>query len=124
MNKIVFLFLMMLTSLNAIEWFSYEEGLKLQEKNSKVIMIDVVRTECRFCNEMEKEVFENKEMIKWLSKRFIPVKVNLDKAKIPLGITTSFTPSFFFINKDSEIVKKVPGAWNIIDFKDLTRGIK
>ena len=124
MSKIVFLFLVMFTSLNAIEWLSYEEGLKLQEKNGKVIMIDVVRTECRFCIAMEKEVFENKEMIKWLSKRFIPVKVNLDKDRMPLGITISFTPSFFFINKDLKVVKKVPGAWNIVDFKDLTRGIK
>jgi len=124
MSKIVFIFLLMFSSLNAIEWFSYEEGLKLQAENGKVIMIDVVRSECHFCNEMEADVFYNKEMIKWLNKRFIPVKVNLDKDKMPLDISISFTPSFFFIDKNQKILKSVPGAWNIEDFKDLTKGIK
>ena len=124
MSKIVFLFLMMFTSVNAIEWLSYEEGLKIQEKNGKVIMIDVVRTECHFCRDMEVAVFDDKEMIKWLDKRFIPVKVNLDKDRMPLNITVSFTPSFFFVDKNGEIVKSVPGSWNIEDFKDLTKGIK
>jgi len=124
MSKIVFLFILMYTSLNAIEWLSYEEGLKLQETNGKTIMIDIVRSECHFCNEMEAEVFDNKEMIKYLGERFIAVKINLDKDTLPLGIKIHFTPSFFFIDKEQEIVKKIPGAWNIQDFKDLTRGIK
>jgi len=124
MSKIVFLFILMYTSLNAMEWLSYKEGLKLQEKNGKIVMIDIVRSECHFCNEMEAEVFDNKGMVKWLSKRFIAVKINLDKDTLPLGIKIHFTPSFFFINKEQKIVKKVPGAWGIQDFKDLTRGIK
>lgn len=124
MSRVVFLFIAMYTSLNALEWLSYEEALKHQAKSGKVIMIDVVRSECHFCNEMEADVFDDKEMMKYLSERFIPVKVNLDKDRMPLGITTNFTPSFFFINKYAEIVKKVPGAWSIEDFKDLTKGIK
>jgi thioredoxin-related protein len=114
----------MLTSLYAIEWLSYEEGLKLQEKSGKIVMIDIVRSECHFCNEMEVEVFNNKEMIKYLGERFIAVKINLDKDTLPLGIKIHFTPSFFFIDKEQKIVKKIPGAWNIQDFKDLTKGIK
>ena len=124
MRSLFFLFLMTFTSVNAMEWLSYEEGLKLQKQNGKVIMIDVVRTECHFCRDMEVAVFDDKEMIKWLDKRFIPVKVNLDKDRMPLNITVSFTPSFFFVDKNGEIVKSVPGSWNIEDFKDLTKGIK
>jgi len=126
MSRVVFLFLVMLSALNAIEWLSYEEGLKLQAKNDKVIMIDVIRTECRFCKEMEAEVFDNKEMTEWLQKRFIAVKINLDKVdknSMPLGITTSFTPSFFFIDKNGKLLKSLPGAWSIVDFKDLTKNI-
>jgi thioredoxin-related protein len=124
MKKIIPLLILSSLSLSALEWLSYDEGVKLQEKNHKVIMIDVVRTECHYCIEMEKNVFDDKEMATWLSERFIPVKVNLDLQKMPLGIKTSFTPSFFFIGKDKKILKKIPGSWGIRDFKELTEGIK
>lgn len=124
MNKIVSLLVFSALSLSAMEWLSYDEGLKLQEKNHKIIMIDVIRTDCHYCSDMDKKVFENKDMQKWLSERFIPVKINLDRDKMPLGIKTSFTPSFFFVDKTQKIVKTIPGSWNIEDFKSLTKGIK
>ncbi len=73
---------------------------------------------------MEKAVFEDKEMSAWLEKKFIPVKINLDNEKLPLGLTTSFTPTFYFVDENHNILKKIPGSWNIEDFKDLTRNIK
>jgi len=124
MSKTFFLLLVSTFSLWAIEWMSYSDALELQKKNGKIIMLDMVRSECHYCNEMELEVFENKEMIKWIDERFITVKINLDKDRIPRGIKVTFTPSFFFVDKNGSIVKKIPGAWNIVDFKDLTRGIK
>jgi len=124
MRRVFFVVMIFVTALNAIEWVSYEKGLELQKSNHKIIMIDAMRSECHFCKEMEKDVFDNKEMIIWLEKRFIAVKVNLDVDTMPLGIKTHFTPSFFFINEEQKIVKKVPGSWNIQDFKDLTKGIK
>ena len=124
MNKIVSLLVLATLSLSAMEWMSYDDGLKLQEKNQKIIMIDVIRTDCHYCIDMDNKVFEDKEMQKWLLERFIPVKLNLDKDKMPLGIKTSFTPSFFFVDKNQTIVKTIPGSWNIEDFKSLTKGIK
>ena len=87
-------------------------------------MIKIVRDDCRYCENMQTNVCENAEMYKWLEERFILVKVNLDKNDVPLDIKVSFTPSFYFVNKDQQIVKMIPGAWSIEDFKDLTRGIK
>lgn len=124
MKKILFFILLTSLTSSAVEWMSYEEALKVQSKTSKIIMIDVVRSDCHYCIDMDKKVFKNQEMSKWLEERFIPVKINLDRDKMPLNIKTSFTPSFFFVNKNSEIVKKVPGSWNIEDFKSLTKGIK
>ena len=123
MSKIIILLLITLVSLNAIEWISYDDALKLQAKNGKVIMLDVVRTDCHYCSDMDDKVFNDSGMSEWLEQRFIAVKVNLDKDKIPLDISVSFTPSFFFIDKNQVIVKKIPGAWNIADFQDLTKNI-
>lgn len=124
MNKILLLLMMIALSLNALEWKSYKEALKIQKQNSKIIMIDVIRTNCRYCSDMERDVFKDEDMSAWLDERFIPVKVNIDTDTLPLGLKVSFTPSFFFVNKDSIIVKKVPGSWNIEDFKLLTKDIK
>ena len=87
-------------------------------------MIDVVRTDCHYCEDMQKEVLENPEMSKYLNKRFISVKMDLDKQKLPLGMKVDFTPTFFFIDANNVIIKKIPGSWNIADFTDLTKNIK
>lgn len=124
MSKFLVLLLSFNLSLWSLEFHTYKEALKIQKQNKKIIMIDVVRTDCHYCQNMKKEVFDDKEMSNWIKKRFIPVEVNLDTGIPPLGIKVHFTPSFFFINEEQEIVKKIPGSWNIQDFKDLTKNIK
>lgn len=124
MNKYLLVLLLSLTSLFALEFHSYEDALKLQKKSGKTIMIDVIRTDCHYCEDMDKDVFQNNEMSEWLENRFIPVKLNLKNDKLPLGIQVHFTPTFFFVDTNGKIVKKIPGSWNIEDFKDLTKGIK
>ena len=124
MIKSVLLFFMTSFLLHAVEWRGYEDALKEQQLNNKPIMIDVVRTNCHYCTDMDKEVFEDKEMSEWIEKRFIPVKLNLDHDKLPLGIKVMFTPTFYFVDKEGKILKRVPGSWDIQDFKDLTEMIK
>lgn len=123
MNKVALTLLLSISSLFSLDFHTYEDALKLQSESGKLIMIDVVRTDCHYCEDMDKNVFEDKEMITWLQKRFIAAKVNLDVDTVPLGIKVNFTPSFFFVNSKKEIVKKIPGSWGIEDFKDLTKNI-
>jgi thioredoxin-related protein len=124
MNKLLALMLGMYCTLGALEWKSYEEALELQKKTNKLIMIDVVRDNCRFCTNMDRDVFEDQEMSVWLESRFIPVKLNLDHDKLPLGIQVHFTPTFYFIDNANAIKKKIPGSWNIEDFKSMTKDLK
>lgn len=124
MSKIALLMLISALHLQGIEWKSYEEGLQLQTQVHKPIMIDVVRTNCHYCKDMERDVFEDKEMSAWIEERFIPVKINLDLNKLPLGLSVTFTPTFYFINEKHQVIKKVPGSWNIEDFKSLTQRIQ
>jgi len=123
-NKLILIILSGCLSLFALEFHTYKEALKIQKRNGKIIMIDVVRSDCHYCKDMQREVFDNKEMSVWLDKRFIPVKLNLDYDELPLGLHVYFTPTFFFVDSDQQIIKKIPGSWNIEDFKDLTKNIK
>jgi len=54
-NKIILLILLGVVSLWGLEFHSYEEALKIQKKTKKIMMIDVMRTECHYCIEMEKK---------------------------------------------------------------------
>jgi len=123
-SRYILVLLLSLSSLFAVEFYSYEDALKLQKKSNKIIMIDVVRSGCQYCEDMDREVFQNEAMSKWLDERFISVKLNLDNDKLPLDLQVHFTPTFFFVDTNGKIVKKIPGSWNIQDFKDLTKGIK
>ena len=124
MNKFILILVFSASWLFAVEFYTFAEAQSMQKKNNKIIMLKIVRNDCHYCKDMQTEVCENAKMAKWLEERFIVVKVNLDKQEAPLGIKVSFTPSFYFINRDEKIVKKIPGSWNIEDFKDLTKGIK
>jgi len=123
LNKIVTILLMLL-SLYGAEFHSYEDSLKIQKQSHKIIILDVMRSDCHFCIKMQKEVFANKEMMQWLEDRFILCEINLDFDELPLGLKVHFTPTFFFVDENSKILKTIPGSWNIEDFKDLTRKIK
>ena len=114
----------MLLSLYGAEFHSYEDSLKIQKQSHKIIILDVMRSDCHFCIKMQKEVFANKEMMQWLEDRFILCEINLDFDELPLGLKVHFTPTFFFVDENSKILKTIPGSWNIEDFKDLTRKIK
>jgi thioredoxin-related protein len=123
-KKVFFLLLILSVSLYSIEWVSYDKAKVLQKKNHKPIMLDVMRDTCHYCKKMDKEVFENKEMAQWLQERFILVQVNLDEDLMPIDEEVTFTPTFYFLDENGKILKKIPGSWNIQDFKDLTRKIK
>ena len=110
-------------TLHASSWYSYEDAIKLQKQNSKIIMIDAVRTHCRYCVKMQKNVFDNKKMQTYLQNRFIMVKIDLDMDDMPLGIDVKMTPSFYFIDKNHKVIKMFPGSWSIKDFRDLTKNI-
>lgn len=124
MSRFIVVLIISISTTYAIEFHSYRDAIALQKKNHKVIMLDIVRTHCHYCIDMQKNVFDNPSMSKWLEERFIVVKINHDSDKLPLGIEVNFTPSFYFIDKNQKILKTIPGAWNIEDFKDLTRKIK
>ena len=124
MNKFILILLLSISSVLAVEFHSYEDALKMQKKSKKIIMIDVVRSGCHYCEDMDRDVFKDKEMSKWLEERFIAVKINIDNEKLPFDLKVNFTPTFYFLDVDKKILKKIPGSWNIEDFKDLTKGIK
>lgn len=109
---------------DGLNWRSWEDALIEADKTQKMIMVDAVRDGCHYCDDMQKNVFDDNAMAEFIEKRFIPVKVNLSKRAMPFGINVSMTPSFYFFTADRGLVKMIPGSWNQEDFRDFLEGIK
>lgn len=110
-------------ALFALTWRTWDAAVVEAKATHKIIMVDAVRTGCHYCDDMQREVFEDANMSRWIEKRFIPVKINISHETMPLEIRVRMTPSFFFIDKEMRLLKTVPGSWNIEDFKDFCRKV-
>lgn len=108
----------------SLQWRSWDAAMQEAEATGKIIMIDAVRTGCHYCVEMDEAVFKDEAMAAYIEKRFIPVKINLAEEALPLGLDVSMTPTFFFVTKEGDLLKKVPGSWNQEDFRSFLDGVK
>lgn len=97
------------------ETISYEKALQLSQEDDKLILLKLESNDCKYCVQMNQEVFTNHE-VQALLENFRVVQVNVDREKIPLDLELMLSPTFVFVNKEEEIVKKLPGAWTTEDF--------
>ena len=87
-------------------------------------MIEAMSEDCHFCRKMEHEVLIDDEVVKALKKDFVPVRIDIKKHQLPLGLKAELTPTFIFVDEKANILSNVPGAWNKTDFMQLLREAK
>jgi len=97
----------------------YERALSLAKESSKIVMLKLTSENCHFCKKMDKNVMTDREVLSLLNKHFIPVSIDVNKDKLPLGLKHKVTPTFFFIGKDEKVISKIQGSWNKKDFIEL-----
>jgi thioredoxin-related protein len=129
MNRVaatVMISVMLSSSLFAegVQWRSWEAGIKEAKASNKMVMIDAVRRGCHYCEDMEAAVFKDAVMAAYIEKRFVPVKIDLSEEAMPLDLDVSMTPTFFFISKESKLIKTVPGSWDQEDFRSFLDSVK
>ncbi len=124
MNKIAVVVILLSVWAHALTWQTYESAVADAKKSNKIIMIDAVRTGCHYCADMEHNVFDDPKVSAWIEARFIPVKINISKEQMPLGIDVAMTPTFYFINSEAVLIKRIPGSWSWEDFESMLSTIK
>lgn len=100
----------------SVKYQGFDEALKQAKKENKIIMIEAMSEECHYCRKMEREVMIEKEITELLNKDFISVRVDVSKIKLPLGLKSTLTPTFIFINAEKKVLMNIPGAWDKTDF--------
>ncbi len=117
------------------EFVTYDQGLRLAEKENKPIFLYFGRYGCAWCDWTNKETFSDPELRKLLTDHFVLVYVDAESGKritLPNGerITEAdlgarfkafATPLFVFLDSSGKQIFKAPGFKTVQDFKDFDR---
>lgn len=61
---------------NAPDWLTLQEAMEMSEDDNRLILVDIYEVGCRFCRQMEREVYPSQTIRAILDRDFHPVKVN------------------------------------------------
>ena len=93
-----------------ISWYTYKQGIELNKKEGKKILLYFYADWCTYCKKMEKETFNDYSVASYINDNFIPIKVNSDReVKIALDFGVKGLPSTWFIAEDGERISNLPG---------------
>ena len=95
MNKLLPLLFCVLLGLSSaaqkdsIEWLSFEEAVKRNEKEPKKFIVNVYTDWCGWCKKMDANTFTNPVIIKYINENYWAVKLNAErKDTVVLGQQT------------------------------------
>lgn len=121
MNRSIWLFSLLPLMLCAVEWRTWDAGKAEARQTGKNLLVALVRTGCHYCHDMERAVFDDPDMSRWIETCFVPVKINLSEARPPFEVRIPMTPTYSILTPEGGMVKTIPGSWNIEDFTDLAQ---
>ena len=65
---------------NPVDWFPWgDEAFKKAKEENKIIFLSIGYSSCHWCHVMEREVFENEEIAKFLNEHFVSIKVDREE---------------------------------------------
>ncbi|KAA3438047.1 thioredoxin family protein [Rufibacter hautae] len=124
-----------------LEWLTLEQALVKSKTKPKKILVDVYTDWCGWCKKMDKQVYQNPEVVKKLNQDYYVVKLNAEQRQaITLqGRTYKYLekyrahelalsllqgqmsyPSTVFLNEKQQVMERVPG---FIPAKDFLRAL-
>ena len=93
-----------------IRWYDYAEGTSLGKEQGKKVLLFFWADWCESCEKMKKETFVVPDVIAFLNKNFIPVKVDSEnEKKIAAHYFVRGLPTTWFLNERGERIGSRPG---------------
>ncbi len=106
-----------------VVWMKFDEGLAKGAKENKNIIVDFYTDWCHWCKVMDEKTFQNPEIAKKLSEKFITVRLNAESrtekahfqgqeftnAQLTQAFRVTGFPSLGFITPKHEVITVIPG---------------
>jgi thioredoxin-related protein len=61
-----------------IAWATFDQGMELAKKEKKVLVVDFYTDWCSWCKVMDKETYENSEVVDYARKNLVMAKINAE----------------------------------------------
>jgi len=98
---------------------SYNEALVKAKEEDKVVLLEVVLDNCKFCEKMGEEVLSKENVQEAISKKFVFAQINASREPLPLNLSEQMSPMFVFVSKDENVKDMRFGYINENDFLNL-----
>src|SRR5258705_1734298 len=109
-------------STNGINFFqgTFKEAAAKAKAENKFIFLDAFASWCGPCKTMDKEVYANKKVGKYLNEKFISIKIDIEKGEGP-EVAKRFHsidgyPSLLFFSPEGHLAKTILGSRHIKNF--------
>jgi thioredoxin-related protein len=102
---------------------TYLNVLKQARNESKIVMLSIRSTDCKYCDRMEAGTLSDESVKEALLANFITVHYNQDLEPLPLNLQNGATPMFIFVNTNEDILNMYPGIRTPDEFKEVLEQI-
>lgn len=126
MKKIALLLaLLSVSALAELKWASsYDAALEQAKKEKKNVMVMLSKEGCPACDYMNDIVFEEKVVENEITKKFVPVHIDIHNDFIPDGLGYIGTPTFYFLDANGKKLGRYDGGANVPTFLGVIGKIK
>ncbi len=125
MKTIFLLFFILTSSLVAkVEWIDMFDVYDEAQESDKIVMVMLSRKKCPGCEFMHTVVFEDKHVDKLLKDGYLCVDIDVDEGFVPLNFEYFASPTFYFLDKNEKILKRINGGLHTQDFIQILNKIK
>lgn len=123
--KIITILFLLLTSLVAkVEYTHIFDAYENAKKNDKLVLVMLSQKGCPGCEHMKDIVFEEKSVNSYMQKHFEIVHVDVYEEGAPDGLDFFGTPTFYILDADENILKRVNGGQNPQDFLKTLKSVE
>lgn len=101
--------------------------MKQAREQKKVIFLDAYASWCGPCKLLQKNVFTQKAVGDYFNKKFINVKMDMEKGEGPMlsqAYPLEAYPTLLFIDGNGRVVKKAIGYMSAEDLLDVGKSVK
>lgn len=117
MKKILILLFILTSSIFAkVEWTDIFDVYDDAKASNKVVMVMLSQKGCPGCEYMKSVVLEDEKVSKLLKDSFISVVLDVHEDFMPENLEYFATPTFYFLDAQEKILKRVNGGEKAKDF--------